>query len=306
MRAPGAAAATLWALLAWAGIADSVGAQEAEIFEINDFIDPRLLEPIGPDSPPLGFFRVRTDYGYIGDYQSRFGFTGENLDFAQVGGNLTLQRWQLGIEALRIGLFDLHDLAPEGSVSERERYSVELGRYFSDSYLVEVQAEEGKGLAEVEVHNRIRVGIERSELESGETVGAINLDWDWSTKLAPDFLNGWHYTLVEDREGDEGRNSHYLSFSSRGVVHRFDRGGKILLGLAFGGERTRGHTKFSSVRIELIGRIPIRFLGTELQLAWSPAWQPTNRDHASDWNSEIGFMVSHQVFTRLFERRRQR
>jgi hypothetical protein len=285
-------------------------AQELEVFDLNDFIDPRLLEPISPDDGPLHYLSVRFDLGFINDYQSRFAFTNSAGPFGQAALNLyrglplgddgkSRGAWQFSADAIT---FDFHKFIDEKTnrFNEKNRLNLRVGRYFRSSYPQVIESSDGKGETEVEVFNRVSANLEISRSNSGQVTKALGLHWDWQTKLLPGVLNGFHYMLVPAGEGDGGYDRHYFSFTDRGEIHRYQNGMRLMAGLGVGGERTFGHTKFRSVRLETGVWFPIRILRTDFRFVWAPAWQPQNRNHLSGWNQEFSVVLSTRLSSRLY------
>lgn len=291
----------------------SASAQELEIFDLNDFVDPRLLEPINLEEGPLHYISVRFDSGFIKEYQSRFAFTNSTGPFGQAAFNLYLGlspghdgnsrgAWQFSVETLNFDLYNLID-AEAGRIDEMDRLNLRVGRYFQSSYTQLIDSPDRKGdKVEVEVFNRVSFDLELSRAGAGQTTKALGVHWDWQTKLLPGVLNGLHYMLVPAGEGDRGYNRHYFSLTNRGEIHQYQNGLRLMAGFGIGGERIFGHTQLRSVRWEGGILLPIRVLNTDLRFFWSPAWQPRNRDHPSGWNQELSVIFSTRISSRLYSR----
>ena len=107
-------------------------AQEFEIFDPNDFVDPRergaVFAPTGMRllSPGAAFSVVRVYGGIVSNYQWRDTPSGADLSFAHVVWNRYRDNWQLN---LKLTTYDVQ----AGAQLPWYRGTVQFGRYFAQS-----------------------------------------------------------------------------------------------------------------------------------------------------------------------------
>lgn len=277
-------------------------AQDLEVFQKNSFLDPRLLDS-GDEEISLNLLSLQTAVGYIRDYQSRYVFTQANAAVASAVVSLYSGTWQFELAGLE---FDRDPSTQLTSIdSEETRVSIGVHRYFQPELLVPGKDENGNETNTTDTfYTRAGAQYERSRTVAGNHIESLNLGFEGRFDDLPQTLVGFHYSYVRSEEGLEELNRHYLSLTTHSLAKRFGNGHRIDGAFAIGAERTLGHTKFSSIRWLLKARFAIPKIKSEVQLSYSPAWQPKNRDHPRDWNHEVGVLLSSHLWTRIFERPR--
>ncbi|HXU32306.1 MAG TPA: hypothetical protein VN851_17200 [Thermoanaerobaculia bacterium] len=245
--------------------------QNLQVFDIEDFIDPALLQLLGEgkEAKPFGALSVAT-----GGAQNleRWGESVPGVStFASLAGDLYYRDWQLSMDALGVS-------PSEEKPRFGDRFGLQLGRYSSSE--ITLHGKEGEDEKVSRLLMRKTLGVEFEKRPGGDwghaLILALDLRRDGPRTSVLDVVGGLTYTWVEAGQGDEGHPRQYLSFDYRTPIAAYKRGTRFAVGYGVGVEYVRGKLQAGAIRLELSGDLPIPPIG-KLRVAWTPAYQINRR-----------------------------
>jgi len=259
-------------------------AQELEVFELSDFVDPRLLvvETESGTTDQASFFTTRISAGLVDHYQRRNEIADSGAHFARLATGLYFRRNQIGVK--------LTGLDPWSSeYKDVGDVRLQFGRYF--------MSEDPLGN---EIPSRALLSLRSSDSTgSGERDYEVSLALDLELPVKDrKVIGGYVYSYVPEH-GD-----HYLSYVYRATASKWtvvDRELRVDVGLGFGGEQISGDTRWGHSRLELsLVRTLPRFLeGSSIHLVFAPYYHPHPPPGRESFGQEIGFFVDSAIFSRL-------
>jgi hypothetical protein len=252
-----------WLLLS----ATQAVSQDLQIFDVEDFVDPALLKPLGEGQEAKAFASLLLLGGIGRNLQMRSDTGKGDFTFVHLAGDVYYGDWQLGLDAI-----DITRNAESAFFSER--FSLEVGRYFT-SKPFDNQENEGSVRAHYVTRAILRWDFE--ERPRGELGHVVTVDVD-IRRDGPrvglfDPIGGYSYTWVQAGDGDKGHDRHYLSLGLRKAIAAYSNGGKIFIGIGVGIESIQGQFGWGAPRFELVGELPLRPRGSKIRLSWAPAYQ---------------------------------
>ncbi|HEV7508574.1 MAG TPA: hypothetical protein VGS07_27075 [Thermoanaerobaculia bacterium] len=240
--------------------------QDLQIFDVEDFVDPALLKPLGQGSDAKAFGSLLLLSGIGRNLQIRSDTGKGDFTFAHLAGDIYYGNWQFGLDAIDIS---------RNAESARfgERLSLEAGRYFTSKTYVNQKKERP---IQVRYVTRALLRWDWEERPHGEIGHAASLDVDirrdGPRAGAFDPIGGYSYTWVQAGEGDKGYDRHYLSLGFRTPIAAYNNGGNVLMGMGVGIESIVGRFRWGAPRLELSGELPVRSWG-KVRLSWAPTYQ---------------------------------
>jgi hypothetical protein len=283
---------TAWFLLA----ATSALGQHLEVFNIEDFVDPSLLDLLSTKEEARAFGALTLVTGAGRDLQ-RWGESAEgDFHFAHLAGDLYMGRWQLGLDAISLN-------SQEAGPRFGDRLGIQVGHYSTSATLVEVDEKNQRQLLVRYVTRTLFLWqVERrpgGDLGHSFTLG-LDLRRDGPRTSVVDVVGGYTYTWVQAGEGDNGHDRHYLSFDYRSPIAAYKNGIRLLTGFGIGAENTLGHFRWGAARFELAAEIPIRPIQSKVRLSWAPSYQLDR----GEFHHELAVLFLPPVASRVFSRSR--
>ncbi|HEV7670676.1 MAG TPA: hypothetical protein VGS22_19325 [Thermoanaerobaculia bacterium] len=245
--------------------------QNLQIFDIEDFIDPALLQLLGEGTEAKPFGALSLTTGGAQKLQ-RWGESIPGVStFASVAGDLYYRDWQLSADALGVN-------PSEATPRFGDRFGVQLGRYSSSE--ISLAGKEGDDERVSRLLMRKSLGVEFEKRPNGTWghafIAGLDLRRDGPRKSVLDLVGGLTYTWAEAGPGDEGHPRQYLSFDYRTPIAAFKRDTRIAVGYGYGVEYVGGKFRAGAIQLELSGDLPIPPIG-KLRIAWTPAYQINRR-----------------------------
>lgn len=273
-----------------ASTASALAAQDLDIFDSDDFVDPEILQVVvDGKTTSAGFFATYVSSGYISDYQNRSTFTQESPLFVRLANSVSYKNFQASFKVVSL------DGESEKALF-RNKFTLEGDYYFKLDAASKSSAPDGSEETTA-FSNRLRVAWDQYRREKGETSSAVTCGLDYTAgALLPGQVVRIEYTWVNASRSDDGSNRHYLSLNYRTPLQAFQNGSKIVVGLGFGIERTLRHVRMGAVRTELAFEFPIFTSESKLRLTYAPSYQ---LDQGRS-NQELSILFSPPTFTRLF------
>jgi hypothetical protein len=261
-------------------------AQNLEVFALDDFVEPELLEfPSDDGVVSAAFLTSKVQFGFVENYQRLSTPTEEDLFFLRVSNNFYYKSFQGGVKVTV-----LEEPGDQRAYVVADRLTLEGGYYFKTKQAVEDQAEP------LSYTNRVRVSWDQESLSDGEVSSAFNVALDLTADVFKGVMSGYNYTWREGAEEETGHDEHYLSANSRFPVKKFSNDSRIWMGMAIGAERTLGHTRWGAARLELALDAPLNLFNTRFRFVYSPSYQFDR----GEYNQEISVFLNPPVFGRFF------
>ena len=311
-RARSALAALLLALAAGVPAA----AQQAAVFELDDYVDPQLLGAIveeGEIVPGNRFLVVRLLSGTAEDMEHQGFYTNGRTNFLHAGASFYDGAHQWDVEATRLPEVSTAEpnfsLAPSpgrGRIVPRTRFRVQYGRYLAALTQREDGEQHGGGYI-----GRGLVSLGYDQLPDGRGLYDFGLYVDVPLSKAVKQLGkeprrsskgftggvGYNWRVLENGY-DQHRFLYYYSFGNQpwrtpypalriATPVRF----------SFGGERTEGHWRLAPVRLELGTRAALG--RTSLHLSYAISARTASEGYTAKVNHELAAFVDVVAFSRL-------
>jgi hypothetical protein len=280
---------TLALILVLWSTASALAAQDLDVFDSDDFVDPEILQVVvDGKTTSAGFFATYVSSGYISDYQNRSTFTQESPLFVRLANSVSYKNFQASFKVVSL------DGESEKALF-RNKFTLEGDYYFK---LDAVPSGSAGGPAEaVPFSNRLRIAWDQYRREKGEISSAVTCGLDFTAgSLLPGQVMRIEYTWVNASRSDDGSNRHYLSLNYRSPLQAFENGSKILVGFGVGAERTLRQVRLGAVRTELAFEFPLFTSESKLRLTYAPSYQ-LNQGRS---NQELSLLFSPPTFARLF------
>ena len=284
---PAVTALGFWLLLS----AMPATGQRVQVFDVEDFVDPSLLELLGKGQEAKAFAALSL-VGGTGRNLQRWGeFAEEDFHFAHLAGDLYYRNWQIGMDAFSL---DSQAASPRFG----DRLGIEVGRYStSETYVVQDTERQRQELVRFVRRALLAWQVERRPhggLGHSVTLG-LDIRRDGPRVGIADPIGGYTYTWVQAGEGDHGHDRHQLSLDFRSPIAAYRNGAQITTGFGIGAERSLGHYRWGAVRLELAGDLPIRALRSKVRLSWAPSYQLDR----GEFNNEVALLVVPPLFSQI-------
>lgn len=239
-------------------------AQHLEVFDVEDFVDPSLLELLSQKADARAFGALTLIAGGGRDFERWSEVAKGDFQFTHLAGDLYTGRWQLGFDALQ--------LDPKQAGSRfGDRLGLRIGHYSTS----EIPGESGQPAVRMVDRTHFEWQVERRPgggLGHELTVG-LDLRRDGPRTSIIDVVGGFSYTWVQAAPGDQGHDRHYVSFGYRSPITAYSNGVVFSTGFGYGAENTLGRFRWGAVRLELTSDFPIRPLRSKIRLSWAPVYQ---------------------------------
>lgn len=291
-----------------ATMAASAAAQELDVFEITDFMDPRLRGTVfdadGVHAKEQGadFRIIRFDAGGVHNYDWRTEPTDENVHFMHVVGSYYSGLRQVNVKFTTLQTSDrstLPEFRLEGQVA---RY--ELATVLTAEHLIQKIAGRWAFSTAIE---RTRLCIDSGEVGNQTPSGiahrtcSLHYGGEATAQLDDEFplpngrTNAGSLILTVRSTAAEG---HVLraTYVSRLADKAYDR---LRVGVAFdfSGERARAATHWGAVRLGLSGAVDL-FAGVALNAVWTPTYNITERGRRV--HNEVALFVDRKLYAKVF------
>ncbi len=275
----------------------AAGAQEFDIFELSDFVDPRVrgaaFAPDGWRTAQSGnpFLVSRISLGAISDYYWRTTPTGANVGVLHKTTSLYWGANQLNLKLTHLKTRNENALLPTNrGVIQFARYTARPDR--------SAQAKDGPPAVIV---SRYLFGMAMEEspdvLENSEGHRAMNYELaaELDVRLPlTDFLGTVSYVKRFAGEGQSTERVAYVYHTG----HREYRQVAVDMNLAVGAEKTNGW-RWGDVRPIVHLRVPIDKVGTVLHAAYAPT---VSFEGGFEVRHEVALFLDRAIFARVFSR----
>ncbi len=293
--------------LAIASIALPCAAQELDVFELTDFVDPRLrgaeVEELKVISPGAGYQYIRAVSGYIANYTSRTDPTGGGVGFLHVAGNL-----YSGVNQFNVKLTALepHDLRETGRRA-LFRVTGQMARY-SFSYL-----EDPKTKAKEEIADRFLLTLSAEERDICQPDSSSSVEGNLPRPVVCKRHFDSELGIQSDSSIFPGKDSDFVGFTfgvrntgEAGLIFRGTIGfrflqqevsvGRMSVTMDHSLEHGYGSLHLGATRLGLGYSIPLgkRF---SLNAVYQPSYVP--REPGSRVNHEMAFFIDTRLLARI-------
>jgi hypothetical protein len=289
-------------------------AQELDLFELTDFVDPRLrgveTDELKVKSLGSGYQFIRAVSGYIANYTSRTDPTGSDIGFVHVAGNLYSGVNQYNVK------FTAMDSQNSPSASSRPRFRLtgQMARYsfsyledpetkskddeIADRYLITFSAEERDVCGTV-----ASLPTDENLPRPGATVCKRHLDSELGIQADSSIFPGADTDFVAFTFGV--RNTAEDGFIYRGTIgFRFLQKdfskGRVSVSMDHSLERGNGSLHLGATRLGLGYSLS---LGKRLSLnaVYQPSYVP--KEPGSRINHEMALFIDTRLYARIIPRR---
>jgi hypothetical protein len=287
-------------------VASAAFAQELDIFEITDFMDPRLrgleFDNAGRDAIEHGsdFKIVRAVAGAARDYDWRTKPTGRDVQFVHITGS-----YYSGLMQGSIRLTTLN--TPSDSSLPHYRLTTEVARYLLDtvqipgSRLTQKMAERFLLTTSVEQTNVCKTGNDRGTSEQTQNVCHGHVDYeigaqyDTSIPLGANRGSATGSLIVAFRISAEQGRIFRATYVGRVVDLGFDR---MRVGVAYdvSAERASSSLRWGATRVSLLYAVDLA-AGTAVNVAWTPTFiltEPGRRVH-----NEVALFIDRKLYSKI-------
>lgn len=274
-------AATLM-LVCWL-LPEKIVCQELELFELDDFIDPRVLRTnlSGEPIEPAAFFTARTYFGVDYNYQYRGEFTKTDIAFARFTNNFYYKNIQLNwklayLEELNVGTERHSNLVPAF------KNRLQFGTY---SYTVTDDDPDPPA------DGRFQLSWNMEGYDNSEIVHEFTLDIDVTVQFPEGpafggFVWGWK----------PWEHEHYLAFAYRYSGLSWENGSELRWGIGQSYERVDDDWHWGVFRLQSTIDLAILPRHGFVQVIAS-----ISRSFAQkEWNLELGTFANVTILERLF------
>jgi hypothetical protein len=284
-------------------VAAAARAQEFDVFDFNDFVDPRLHGVIFKNNGVQGrdngdwLTITRLTSGGIANYEWRNNPTGARVVFA----NLVTSSY-LGLTQANFKVTTLHDFDGDNGRSflPRYRFTTQLARYFvinshRDAGPFTLDQLAGRLLlsASLEENRFARTALRPGGPPPGQTPDAtlspsavtlhkrrlnseLGAELDLSIPLPHGAVANGSLVIVSRDMGDLGR-THRVTYFYRLEDRTLNDRIRISTSLGVGGEKSK-EWHWGALRAGFIGAVKLGKRAT-LNAAWTPTYQPGARNH---------------------------
>lgn len=257
-------------------VALPLGAQELDVLELDDFLDPHELKSSEARGGAYHFLASRVYVGAAERHNFRGDFIKSRVHFGRLATVFYAGQWQLTAK-----------LTDYDTRTHREppyfRSRAQVARYF------------GGGESGTPVRAQLSWTTDVSRTEGAHNEWALDLS---TTVRLPavgrPIVGGMVYSV------DRHRARHYAGFSAQVPIVRWQHESSIRLGASVAQDRARASQLLarSPNLYKAIASLAIGIPGTEARLyaAYSPAYRTQGRT----WNHEVTVMLDATVISRLF------
>lgn len=285
----------------------TVDAQPVTVFELDDYLDPRILGSKPTDEGSFeagpGFLLVESVMGVVGDFEYQGSFTDDRTDFLHAALRLYSGKHQLNVlvtgfeaEVAR------RPASADGASVQRERARAvpdhrirfQYGRYavnsasrdgfaFVSRNLWSVGYEDGPEGTIYELGWKVDFPLDDVVRRPGqsEIIGSFAYDW----------------RIVEG-----GYDLHRLLYNYD-WKNRHWRNGATPVRFTWGGERSEGHWRWAPFRLEAGIQVPVRALDSTFYITYAPSYRIASRGFDEGWNHELAVFLNPVVVGRVFKPR---
>jgi len=288
-------------------------AQELDVFELTDFVDPRLrgveTEDLKVKTPGADYRFLRAVTGYIANYTTRTDPTGQDIGFLHVAANVYsgVNQYNLKVTALNPHnsqststrpLFRVTGQMARYSFSHLENSTTKKNDEIADRYLVTVSAEERDVCRIVAPPStdgnfpQPTTSVCHRHLDS-----EVGIQADSSIRPGGD-TDFVAFTFGVRNTGEEGfvyRGTIGLRFIERDISRM-----RLSIAMDHSLERGNGSLHFGATRLGIGYSIP---MGKRLSLnaVYQPSYVPSEPGHS--FNNEMAVFIDTTVLARLLPRR---
>jgi hypothetical protein len=275
-------------------------AQSVTVFELDDYLDPRLLgtqlREGGEIVPGYRFVVAELLAGTVSDFEHQGSYGAGETEFAHVTARLYQGRSQLNLLATVFNprtspVFGLGSEERSGTIPARERARVipdyqlrlQYGRY-----------EFNRGTASDSFIDRLLFSVGYAQTHAGDQIYDLGVVLDLPIR---DFLGsfGYDWRIVEG-----GFDQHRLLYFYRWPNEKVVGPVGLPVRLSFGGERSEGHWRLAPFRLEVGVTVPIERLQTTLHLTYAPSFRPASLGFEQRWNHELAAFFDIVPLTKVF------
>jgi len=255
-------------------IASPVAAQELEVLELDDFVDPRILAP-GETRRAYRFLAGRIYVGAADHHNFRGEFLQSRMHFGRLATVLYAGRWQLTSK-----------LTDYDTRTRREppyfRSRTQVARYFG-------------GRKSPLIRTQLSWSFSQSRTDGAQNEFAIDGSTSITMPVLPGpMMAGAVYSI------DHVRDRQYAGASVRAPILRWEHESSISLGASIAHARDEADEMPDETpnlfKAEVALSITIPGTETRVYAAYSPAY----RRSLEKWNHEITVLLDAPVFARLF------
>jgi len=286
-------------------LACSAAAQEFDIFDLNDFIDPRdrgaVFRPEGwgvtNGGNPFGIIRAYT--GGVADYQWRNLPTDTNVTFLHLTGSQYWSNKQVNVKLTSFG-------GPEGANLPRLRGTFQFGYYLTTEQPAD---EKGVRPPPVAVRYLVTYSIERNSTGDPARSDALqNVNHEFGleadvqialpqlTENGPRSVTG-SFVFVRRSLGD-GNTIDRLTYVHREKEVQL-RTVNIATDIGVGGERDPDGWHWGAIRPMFLCTIPIPAMRSNINLTYAPTWVPRTGRRL---HHEFALFLDATLFSKLLPR----
>ena len=282
--------------------------QPAAVYEIDDYLDPRILGAEVSDGvflPGNNLWVSELLVGSISDFEHLGAFTDGTTEFAHLSTSLYLGRSQLN---LLVTDFDPRgvDMVPEecdrelsecdtSVPAELEELPPERARFVPD-YRIRLQYGWYRYVGTTESDESLARVLISAGYEKGPFGDVYDLGLVVDVPIEDRFVGslGYDWRIVSDGF-DQHRVLYFYSW-------RNDRWRYLALPVrfSFGGERTEKHWRWAPIRLEAGLKVKIRPLRSALQITYAPSYRPQSRGFESGVNHELGIFLDVTFVDKVF------
>lgn len=287
-----------WCLLLFAPA--FVLAQPVAVFELDDYLDPRLLgtefREDGGIEPGYRFVVGELLAGTISDFEHQGFYSTGETEFAHVTARLYQGRSQFNLLAT---VFDPRTSPVFGRGSEEAPGTIpggERARVIPD-YRLRLQYGRyrfNQGTAERSFIDRLLFSVGYARTDAGDRIYDLGVVFDIPIDtLLGSFGYDWR---IVDGGFDQHRLLYFYRWSNKELIGPVS----LPVRLSFGGERSETHWRWAPIRLEVGAKVPVERLRTTLHLTYAPSFRLVSRGFEQGWNHELAAFLDFVPLTKVF------
>lgn len=275
----------IYVIVCWISVffINSLSAQELELFEVDDYLNPEHLK-ISMSGKPKSvlFFTSRIFVGIDKNYQYRNNIVNPMVDFQRITNSFYYSNYQFNIKLTRLHLLDESNNPP--NIVPEYKGRLQFGFYI-DTDSKDKNDEPGRF--------QISWGFEK--WKDQKLIHEFSWELDVSflgDKDTPPFTGGLIYAWTSWGSGGED----YLGLAYRYKMLQWANGSNLKWGIGFSGGAINDDWYYGTTRNEISSEIYIPFLKCSINLIYSVSYMSRQKT----WNHEFGLFFDAPLFSKLF------
>jgi hypothetical protein len=283
-------------------------AQPVAVFELDDYLDPRLLgtefQENGGIEPGHRFVVGEMLAGVISDFEHQGFYSAGQTEFTHVTARLYQGRSQFNLLAT---VFNPRTSPVFGQGSEESPGTIpggERARVIPD-YQLRLQYglyQLTPGTADNRFIDRLLFSVGYARTNAGDQIYNLGMVFDIDIPIKALLGSVGYDWRIVDGGFDQHRLLYFYRWSNEDVIGRVS----LPVRLSFGGERSEAHWRLAPVRLEMGVKVPVERLRTTIHLTYAPSFRPASRGFEQGWNHEFAAFLDVMPLTKvLISARRQ-